>query len=267
MKKFTLIALILSTGYAVNAQIGHIDVNPDKKLSGQYDTVKIHLAYPIGTTSSGPITYTDSAMMIWFHPNPEVGIQVKGTNLELMRLASATFPMTPAALDSGTEISETAGTWLKPNNVRINLNNIGNWAGGNGINKYLGVRFKRNSQWHYGWVKLSIDAAPTYVTIHEYAYEKQPLTAITAGAKTSPAGIGARLPLSSDISLQGKTLVISNLLTETAVSIADMSGRILSAESTGAGKYTKDMSLYPSGIYIINLESASASAAFKVYVR
>lgn len=265
MKKIVLATCIILSG-VVHAQVSYTDVIPDKKIT-QNEIVKIHLAYPIGTTSSGPITTTDSAMMLSYTASIRiVRVSVDGNNFEFLNTASSADTNEPAALDAGTIINEAAGTWTKgPSIVRtLNENGQHNWVGA--MDKYLGVRFKRNNQWHYGWVQLSIDNYATYVTIHGYAYEKQPLTAIAAGAKTSSIGSGPHSPLFSGITLQGKTLVISNLPANTRVSVTDMSGRMLSSESAGKTKYTRNMSQYPPGIYIIHLESASATSAFKIYI-
>jgi hypothetical protein len=47
--------------------------------------------------------------------------------------------------------------------------------------KYMGIRFKLDGKFHYGWVKLSHDKLKDEVTINDYAYSKLPEQGIAAG--------------------------------------------------------------------------------------
>jgi len=61
------------------------------------------------------------------------------------------------------------------------VNNIEGIAGkGNSI---IGFRFLKDTDLHYGWLKLNVSADHRTITIIETAYDKRPNTSIIAGAK------------------------------------------------------------------------------------
>lgn len=47
--------------------------------------------------------------------------------------------------------------------------------------RYLGIKFMRNGQTHYGWVKLSHDKNQDEILIESYAYNSSPNKSIRAG--------------------------------------------------------------------------------------
>ena len=55
------------------------------------------------------------------------------------------------------------------------------WGGplGAADDGYLGARFQAEDGWHYGWIHVALENAPTIV---DWAYESQPDTTIAAGA-------------------------------------------------------------------------------------
>lgn len=85
-----------------------------------------------------------------------------------------------AAYGSGVTIG-SAGIWDgNPSNVLM-YSAQGPWA--NASQKFLGVKFSIGGNVHYGWVRMSCTAAPEYrFTLHDYAYEDVPNTAILTGA-------------------------------------------------------------------------------------
>lgn len=70
------------------------------------------------------------------------------------------------------------------------------WAGAAPDNTgYLGIRFTRNAQQHYAWVRITVNpqnhpAQPRAITIHEGAYEDTPGADIVTGAVPEPTGLG-----------------------------------------------------------------------------
>ncbi|MFH1051931.1 MAG: T9SS type A sorting domain-containing protein [bacterium] len=60
------------------------------------------------------------------------------------------------------------------------INEPGHWAGGL-KDKYLGVRFIIQGNYHYGWLSIEIPAIPNTVTIKGFAYESTPNLPIKAG--------------------------------------------------------------------------------------
>jgi hypothetical protein len=79
---------------------------------------------------------------------------------------------------------------------------IGPWR--NVTNRYLGLKFKINGKFHYGWARLSVKAFKgqfkIVATLTGFAYETIPGKAITAGATKGPddtepaASLNSRTP-------------------------------------------------------------------------
>jgi hypothetical protein len=55
----------------------------------------------------------------------------------------------------------------------------GKWFGA--TNKYLGLRFKVGTNWHFGWVRMDVGATADFLTVKDFAYENVPNAAILAG--------------------------------------------------------------------------------------
>jgi hypothetical protein len=82
-------------------------------------------------------------------------------------------------------VSQCRGICNSPNG---GTRTIGPW--GNVTNRYLGLKFKINGKFHYGWARLSVKALKGQfkitATLTGYAYETIPDKAIIAGATKGP---------------------------------------------------------------------------------
>jgi hypothetical protein len=95
-----------------------------------------------------------------------------------------------------------SGKQQQPNIAGIAINKVKNtyqwngmWAnGGKGLkNAYLGVKFKIDGQFHYGWARITVVTGPTssfYGLLTGYAYETIPNKSIIAGKTKGPATLG-----------------------------------------------------------------------------
>lgn len=163
---FTLVSL---SSFTSEAQIIYTNLDPDVKVEG-WDVYQLKL-------DAG----TNLVMDIWKHPN-EVVVNSVNSNFQVM-VDNQNLPM---ALDAGTAIDGSA-TWMKPSYTALWDGANGNWN--NVKNKYLGLRFKKDNVWQYGWAKLEIDGAPTYFIISEYAYNSAGDAALQAGEGAETTGI------------------------------------------------------------------------------
>ncbi|HRZ76874.1 MAG TPA: T9SS type A sorting domain-containing protein [Bacteroidales bacterium] len=62
----------------------------------------------------------------------------------------------------------------------------GNWFGA--TNKYLGLRVRIGTDWHYGWVRMDVGSTADFLTIKDFAFESVPNTAILAGDMGTTTG-------------------------------------------------------------------------------
>lgn len=87
---------------------------------------------------------------------------------------------TPVVFDAGTVIKSDAGEWHDTYRDGFGHTAIYFWdTWKNSHEKFMGVRFKVGTKYHYGWVRLSINGDFRSMTIKDYAYEDTPETPIT----------------------------------------------------------------------------------------
>lgn len=96
-------------------------------------------------------------------------------------------------LQKSEEISETSlanKAWSEPLSKCYFLNIMytesekffaGEWLGKK--DKYLGLKFKINEQYHFGWLRVSHTAGQEKILVHDFAYNKQAGIRILAGEK------------------------------------------------------------------------------------
>ncbi len=270
MKKIPTLLLSLSFGTGF-AQVSYTNVTPVRVLNGTtssngLDSVKLHLAHPLTATIG-----KDSALHIWHFDAPptfsnDVGIDCRGNNVELLKLSTSSNPFQIAAIDSGVMIDASAGTWERPNYDRLAIENApDNWD--SKTDKYLGVRFKRNGAWHYGWIKMSVDAMPTKAEIKGYAYDKTAGKSIIAGNKGSSINV-MELSSALDISITytNALLTFANLEHPYKVHILDINGKNIYTSTVDSKNNKINVSLIPAGVYVIDAISQNKRVKQKINI-
>ena len=114
----------------------------------------------------------------WNNGFMPVGKQEKGsTAYEVDALGAGTV------INAGDGYAPTAPAALFQSSSPI----LGAWSAGESA--YMGFQFTApaDGQTHYGWVNVVISADGTQGTIHNWAWESTPNTAITTGATPEPA--------------------------------------------------------------------------------
>lgn len=98
------------------------------------------------------------------------------------------YPEGVAALPDSVLIDQTLGwahygIWLASFHWSRATGWDSSWSGPwiNQPAKNLALRVKRNGNYHYGWVKLSINAEDGSYTVHSFAVQPEPNTPILAG--------------------------------------------------------------------------------------
>lgn len=269
MRKLATLTFLMMSVSLSYAQIKHTDVVPVRVIKGPasasrpLDSVILHLAHPLGT-----IIGKDSALVIWhFDPPPpasnDVGFDCRGMDAEALYL-STQIPTQVAAIDSGMMIDANAGTWDRPNYERLALEKVPNENWDNKTDKYIGVRFKRGANWHYGWIKMSIDGGPDKAELKGYAYEQTANKGIVAGAKGTPTSGVAHFELRNvDIRIKDKFLQISGIEGKYNLIVVDLAGRVVRNVVPG-GYYEADMSDLAGGIYIVKIEQNGQLLSYKI---
>lgn len=270
MKQFNLLFALMLMSYCGSAQVMYTNVSPVRVLDGstssnKIDSVKMHLAHPLSATIG-----RDSALHIWhFDAAPpgskDVGVDCRGMEVECLKLSTSLVPAQFAAIDSGVMIDASAGTWQRPNYARLAIQvPPDNWD--NQTDKYLGVRFRRNAKWYYGWIKMSIDALPTKAEIKGYAYEATAEKGIIAGNKGSGSGTSVASSAAIQnvrVSSYHKTVVFSRLQHNYNATIIDMNGKVVHSTTVDAQNNTMQLQQLPGGMYIVKLQSGAETGVYK----
>ena len=145
-----------------------------------------------------------------------IGFSAGSTGSDNQIIAGGNFYGKALPLPRGTKISSTptAGvfSWMPlieaTDTFSGSFYSRGYWKG-NQRNQYLGVRFKIDGEFHYGWIRLTVTSdvkleKPTLeATITGYAYETVPNKPILAG--TAETADKATAALQAPRNIQGKT--------------------------------------------------------------
>lgn len=260
---------IAVSGAAADAQIIHVDINPDTIV---HDTVFYELdmdgaggpemRFEVGTyqASIGPINYAE--------------IQMLGNNNNAIigSLYSGAYPL-PYTLNAGDSISGTSPNWQ---NATVNSGlqylaltvgssyALANWVGAN--DKYLGVRFMIGSNTHYGWVRMSVSSTADSIIIKEYAYEALPGIGLTAGQLVGIAGTPDQNP--TYIFASGTTVTLQNTQVEKAgkVRVLNVLGQPVYESAITEENMRIPLEGQTPGIYMVEVQRADGNFVKKVYI-
>ena len=177
MKK-TLLLIASGIAFSVNAQIVHTDLTPDSIVSSNYDL-------DIDLDNNNVDDYRFHGEVISGPPSSEF------TFIEAGGVGSSNYTLNSSAtelsvLNFGDPINSSASTWNMLSSTNIVLSTYvsgipvaGLWP--TQTDKFIGVQFLINSNYHYGWIKLSTDATTNRITVKEYAYNTTSGQQILAG--------------------------------------------------------------------------------------
>lgn len=170
------IAIAFCTPVQMNAQIVYTDINPDKVISASAS--EQFKSYFLDLNNDGNYEFE----LQHFNPGPgneEVEIKQNSTGVQQLLLETNGHSRVIKFADT---IGPASTQWGLDANAILNSP----WYGGG--DKYFGIRFKINAQWHYGWARVSIPSDHLSFTIKDYAYNQIPDSYIRAG-QTSITGL------------------------------------------------------------------------------
>jgi hypothetical protein len=222
------------------AQVTYTDIEPDVTLT-EWDAHFLRI---------GPDA--DDGLYIWKHPN-EVVVNSMVSSVQV--LFDGDYP---AAVEYGQTISSSAA-WMKPNYAVLNHEGAtGHWIGVE--DRYLGLRYKEGSDWHYAWARLDIDAAPSHFTLKDFAVETGAGTPIFAGAEGS-----ADVNESADqklYTLRGHQLTLGS---DATVSVSSILGDQILEGQFGNGE-SIDLAKLGKGCMFIRINASGNTASIKLVV-
>lgn len=129
--------------------------------------------------------------------------------------------------------------------------------------KYLAVRLKKGTNWHYGWIRFSVPADGSSFTMMDYAYNKTPNVGLLAGQPIA-TGIVHTSRTGFKVEMDGKLMHITTPQPGLyRVQLSDMSGRTIKV-CTIQDAGVLDAGTLPPALYVLTVTGAAGSYSCKV---
>jgi hypothetical protein len=139
------------------------------------------------------------------------------------------------------------------------LNSIPFYSGGpwNGVdNGLMGVRFNIDGNQHFAWIRLSVAATGSSMTISELAWDNQTdVGGITAGLTASIAGIDGSAP---NIWGVGNTVIIEDISPSAIVQLFNIQGQAIPFERQDGARIQLQVAAAEPGNYIVRIQEDGA---------
>ena len=166
--------IALATTMKSEAQVVYHDISPDTVANAT------HSSYGLDFNNDGIIDIT----LVRRSGGPYTSFYTKG-NGQTTQINGYTR-ISNLSLGDTISSSKSFGYWtlgkIKITGGTVNTNYA--WLGGE-TDKYIGVNFTISSVNYYGWIRVSLAANFSVLTIKDYAYESSPGALIKAGAISS----------------------------------------------------------------------------------
>jgi hypothetical protein len=280
LAKYSAVAgAVIATG-AVNAQVQYTDVNPDvviDKNTAPYlldfnADATVDLSFAVtsvaGAGSSSGISFTYEGS--YAGVSAGAGAQVMG----IVTGSSSTFA--PVALNSGDLINNAglfgSGGILAVEGI-VNVPALsytyqiqqGEFLGA--TDKFLGANFTVGPNTHYGWVRLTVAADASTITIKDYAYNTEASTGINAGQMVNLQNIPLDNKVSIKTQLDQAIVNVTPDLFGGEIALVDMAGKEVKVVTINEVNTTVTYEGIEAGIYMLSARFEGGLISKKVYVR
>jgi hypothetical protein len=261
---------LLAAAGTANAQIKYSNVNPDSVL-GFGEIMSIDL--DTNGTPDFVINMTQVSSSSSSALNEALITVVGNPNNAVIGSLYSGYPI-PTALNAGDSIKANSawnaqsvnggvqylGLFYPPNTA------FGNFP--NTTNRFIGVRFSNGSQTFYGWIRISLNASVTQLTVNDYAYQSNG-NAIQAG-QHDIAGV-EDLVQNSNVRIHSfeKTVYINvtdDQLLNGEVNITNMLGETVSQCELKQRAQQVDLSSFTTGMYFVTVRFGDKAVVKKVYI-
>jgi hypothetical protein len=289
LARYSAVAAAVLAANVANSQVQYTDLSPDVTVTAgsPYSldlnsdatpdfSFSINVIATSVTMYGAPVPVNGNiASMDLFSGNAAIGVQESFAYGQYVAL-SPTVLATGAAIDGAAVWGSTATGLLAYSGVATFLGNQIPLAGGNwgGLTDgYMGVRFVASGNNHYGWVRLSVAANATSITIKDFAYQASVNCAINAGASTgAPCTSGLET-----VDLNQK-ITVTNQYEAALVNVTPdlMGGKLSLLNSLGVEiskieirnlNTTIPFENLASGIYFINAQFEQGQITKKIFVK
>jgi hypothetical protein len=270
LKAYSLTAGTLTMAAAANGQIMYTDITPDQTVANNTPFALDMNGDAVNDFNFNGIFYQDSTGTYGYSL-----INVPTANGVLGQLFMSAYPL-PSVLNAGDSIRPSANDWQAGSIngglqymavVVANGPSYGNWGGQN--DKYLGVRFTAASQTHYGWIRCSVSADGSIITIKDYAYNATPGIGLTAGQSNS-VGVAENASVLPQIHVYDRTLFVSLAAQATVggtVQISDITGKVVRTEAVTEPSMRFGLGELSTGVYLVQyIQNDGTTVTRKIYL-
>ncbi len=133
--------------------------------------------------------------------------------------------------------------------------------------EFLGFRLHIDADYYYGWMRVSVNADATQITIHDYAYENEANKSIFAGMTATD--IVSNNLVGVNVYSYNQTLYINQTDVqqgELNVGIYDLEGKLVFSENNITGAIAINCAQLANGNYVTKIEGKTGSLNKQVYL-
>lgn len=262
----TLTALFLVlTPYLAHSSIIYTDLEPDLEID---PGINASSSRSIDLDNDG---MSDYGIKVNYFSEEVKSIRIMGYSRYNQVLGSGSIndieDFWPLCMDRGDEIwttntkiwhNEWDSQWDHHVSMTIKgygINGDGHWMSSENDN-FIGIRFKLNNNYHYGWIALEISEETNSCIIKGFAYESEPNKAINAGetGDLSVFDVNNEIELSIYPNPSSNHISIKNLpnsFESYEILITDISGKIYYRKESLILNEKIDISSLTNGVYLL----------------
>lgn len=294
LKAYSMFAgTLVGTATALEADVIYTEIDPEVELPvAEIDDTNTY-TLSLNGDSSASFYFVNK---IWLQYHFEDGVflystafnyfMVRGINSGSVGGTNAGIPMSSAAsMFNEGEMIGPDNNWIQPSSSLWYYGAVffvhrhkqlpggtfsgtfstGEWLGA--TDKYIALRFTKDANYHYGWVRLSIDATTRVPRLSGYAYESDANKGLYAG--TNQIAINSIEPILGNAIVNGDMLQIQ---LETALSsgsmlyITSIDGKQLVKQPVAGKQIQITLPGHAVGTYIINIQSVEGVFTQKMYI-
>ncbi len=260
LKKYSVYAIAFLSSSNAIAQIVYTDVNPDALLNPGTNLMDMD--------NDGEADYNIDI----FDLGSFDGVLISGEYYDnyiagSINSAAGPFGIYASALNTNDEVGALLN-WMNDGYLYWSLS-AGGLQGGQWqdiSNKYLGVKFNIDGNYHFGWIRMNVSTSPISVTVRDYAYHA---TANTPLAAVKPNAIDQLNTFIPTININDKNLVIQlpNGITNCNIRIFNLIGQEMINVKDVVSNEEISLQDLLIGTYLLNINSAENNYSCMVNIR
>ncbi|MCH8904621.1 MAG: T9SS type A sorting domain-containing protein [Bacteroidetes bacterium] len=259
MKFITSMVFSLVLSATASGKIIYTDIKPDSVVVQPFGSYFLDLDND-GNTEYG----------VWLISTGQ-GITILSIDSNEVLGAAVGANHSPHAFNFSDSIGPNQTIWSDNNNGHMLMSpfGLGVWNGAQ--DKYLGLRFYKNSKIYYGWARLDVDSLGNVFTVKDYAYEDVDGKGLKAGETMITSNMQISIP--PDVFLfeqRGNTLQIRiinpNLPLDWKIILYSIEGRTMRSGTFTSEFYKLDIRNLNSGMYILEFQTREAALRRKLFI-